>query len=118
MEYWSNEFDRGVGLTHHSTTPTLHYSNLLLLVERNFRQRRRLDHAFLFFFFLGLVERRPGGGNEPRGNENHKVTLDMLVDIGAEEPADDRNIPNDWGFIFRFLHVFAHQSAEHDGLSV
>ena len=42
----------------------------------------------------------------------------MLIDIGAEEPADDRNVAQDRGAILRLLHVFPHQTTKHHRLAV
>ena len=42
----------------------------------------------------------------------------MLLGVGAEEAAHDRDVANDRRAILGFLHVLAHQAAEHHGLTV
>ena len=79
---------------------------------------RRLDQSLRFFFFFRLIHRLAAGINQPRGDEDDQVSFDVLIDIGAEEAADDRNVANDRRAIFGLLHVFAHQTTEHDGLAV
>ena len=73
----------------------------LLFICWDFRQFRR-EQAFLFF----LVQRRTGRRNDLRGDD--QVLFDMLLDIGAERPADDWNVSYDRDLILSFLHVFAH----------
>src|SRR6266536_5868596 len=85
----------------------------LFLVRRHFGQDRRLQP---FFFFN--VQRQSAGCNEARSHENDQVPFDVLIDIGAEKPADERNIADDRDLIFRLLHVLAHQPAEHDCLPI
>ena len=42
----------------------------------------------------------------------------MLIDIGAEEPANERKVADDRCAVFSLLHILADQSAEHNGLAV
>jgi hypothetical protein len=42
----------------------------------------------------------------------------VLIDIGPEQPADQRNVANNGSFIFCLLHVLAHQTSDHHGLAI
>ena len=88
---------------------------ILFLVGRDFRQDRGLQP---FFFFLGRVQGQTAGRDEARGDENNQIPFDVLIDISAEQPSNQRNVADDRDLIFRFLHVFPHQTAKHDRLAV
>src|SRR2546430_3200332 len=88
----------------------------LLLIRWDFGQDRRLQHPF--FFFLSRIHRQAAGRDQVHGGEDNQVALDVLIDIGAEKPAEKWNVAYDRSFIFHLLHIFTHQTAQHNRLSV
>src|SRR5581483_612831 len=99
-----------------STAPRIQREGLLLLlVRRCFGQSWWKETLLLFFL---VVEGKARRGDHACGNENDQVTFDVLIDIGSEQSTNERNITDDRRFILCLLHVFSHQSAEHDCLAV
>lgn len=88
---------------------------LLLLIRWRFGQCGR-QQAFLLFFLI--VERESGWRDHARSDEDDEIAFDVLIDVGAKEASNQWDVANYWSFIFGLLHVFAHQSPEHDRLAV
>ncbi len=86
----------------------------LFFIHRNGRQFGRQNEIFGLFLFLGLIHQLAAGIDQPRSDEDYKVTLQMLLGVRPEKPAYDRDVTKDRSPIFGFLHVLTHQSAEHD----
>ena len=42
----------------------------------------------------------------------------MLIDIGAEKPTGQRDIPKDRNFVLNFLHILPHETPQRDGLPI
>src|SRR2546423_819710 len=81
---------------------------LLFLIEWNLRQNRRLDHVFGFLNFFGRIHELSAWIHQPRRHKNDEVSLNVLLHVGAEKAADDRNIPQDRRAILGLLDVFSH----------
>src|SRR5437763_10835940 len=88
----------------------------LFLIRWNLWQNRRLQQPFLFL--LSGINWQSARINQPRRHENDEIAFDVLIDVGAEEASNQGNIADDRDFIFCLLHVFTHQSTEHNRLAV
>ncbi len=72
----------------------------------------------MFLFFVGLVDWLSGRIHQPGRYEDDQITFDVLIDIGAEQAADHRNVAEERRAVLNFLDVFAHQTAKHNCLPV
>ena len=94
-----------------------------MLIERQIRahastsgRRQRLDD--LLDFFRRPADGIAGGIDQAGGDEDDQVALEVLIDARAEETADERDVAEERHLVFDLLHVFTHQAAEHDRLTV
>src|SRR5438128_535003 len=76
-------------------------SGTLLFVSGNLRQDRRLDR-FLFLFFFRLIDWLSGRIHQSRGHEDNEIPFNMLIDVGAKQTPDHRNVTEERRPVFDF----------------
>src|SRR5579864_8125800 len=63
----------------------------LFLIIWHFRQNRR-RHSFLFLFLFSWIGWLASRVNQARGDKNDQVAFNVLIDIGAEQSTEERDI--------------------------
>jgi hypothetical protein len=88
------------------------------LVKRNLRQNRRLDEVFGLFSLVIRVYQLATRINQSRRHEDNQVSFDVLFRVRAKEAADDWNVTQERSAILCLLHVFTHETPQHNCLAI
>ena len=80
----------------------------LLLIHRHRRQFRWLNKIFRLFNFVSLIHQLAAGIDQPCGDEDNEVPLDVLLGVRPEEAANERDVTDEGCTVLGLLHVLTH----------